>query len=50
MRKSPRASPLNELVFKISPICSLLGIVIAENLLFTNFIYMCSVIALQLFD
>lgn len=37
-------------VCRISPIYSLLIIVIAKNLLFTNFIYLCSVILVQLLN
>lgn len=41
-------SPSIDPVWTISPICLLLITVIAKNLLFTNFIYICLVIDLQL--
>lgn len=43
-------SPSIDPVWTISPICLLLITVIAKNLLFTNLIYVCLVIALQLLE
>lgn len=48
--KPSASSRGNQPVYKISPICSLWTIVIPKNLVFTNFIYVYSVMALQLLN